>query len=111
MAVDSDQQVIVAIGVSNQSLDFEHLEPRLERIAASAGALPDVMTMDAGYWSENNVNAWADQVVEAYIATGRLPLGHPPPPKRGPMPKDVDAKTRMARKLRSKQGSRIYAQR
>jgi hypothetical protein len=32
-------------------------------------------------------------------------------PKRGPMPKDADAKTHMARKRRSKKASRIYAQR
>jgi hypothetical protein len=51
VAVDSDLQVIVAIGVSNQPPDVEHLEPMLERIAASAGALPTVMTLDAGYWS------------------------------------------------------------
>ncbi|CAK6696182.1 hypothetical protein [Synechococcus sp. CBW1107] len=48
LAVDSDHQVIVAVGVSNQPPDFEHLEPMLDRIAATAGALPDVMTMDAG---------------------------------------------------------------
>jgi len=111
LAVDSDHQVIVAIGVSNQPPDVEHLEPMLQRIAASAGALPDVMTMDAGYWSEDNTKACADQGIDAYIATGRLPHGKPPPAKRGPLPKDADAKTCMARKLRSKKGSRIYAQR
>jgi hypothetical protein len=111
VAVDSDHQVIVAVGVSNQPPDVEHLEPMLERIVASVGALPDVMTMDAGYWSEDNVKACADQGIDAYIATGRLPHGKPPPPKRGPLPKDADVKTHMARKLRSKKGSRIYAQR
>ena len=38
-------------------------------------------------------------------ATGRLPS------KRGPMPRDADTKSRTARKLRSKAGSAIYAQR
>ena len=33
----------------------------LQRITEMAGVLPDVMTMDAGYWSENNVHACADQ--------------------------------------------------
>jgi hypothetical protein len=47
----------------------------LRRIADSVGALPDVMTKDAGYWSEDN------------------------------------AKARMVGKRRSKQGSKIYAQR
>ena len=111
VAVDSDHQVIVAVGVSNQPPDVEHLEPMLERIAVSAGELPDVMTMDAGYWSEDNAKACADQGIDAYIATGRLPHGQPPPPKRGPIPRNADAKARMARKLRSKKGSRIYAQR
>ncbi|QNI69716.1 IS1182 family transposase [Cyanobium sp. NS01] len=111
LAVDSDHQVIVAVGVSNQPPDVEHLEPMLQRIATSAGALPDVMTLDAGYWSEDNVKVCADQGIDAYIATGRLPHGQPPPPQRGPLPTDADAKTRMARKLRSKKGSRIYAQR
>lgn len=111
LAVDSDHRVIVAIGVSNQPSDVEHLEPMLERITTNAGALPDVMTLDEGYWSEDNANSYADQGIDAYIATGRLPHGQPLPPKRGPLPKDADAKTHMARKLRSKKGSRIYAQR
>jgi transposase len=111
LAVDSDHQVIVALGVSNQPPDVEHLEPMIERIASHAGALPDVMTLDAGFWSEDNAKACADQGIDAYIATGRLPHGKPPPPKRGPLPKDADERTRMARKLRSKKGSAIYAQR
>ncbi len=55
--------------------------------------------------------ACADQGIDAYIATGRLSHGQPPPPKRGPLPRDADARCRMARKLRSKKGSAIYAQR
>jgi hypothetical protein len=93
---------------TNPDFNLEHM---LQRIAATAGALPEVMTLDAGYWSEDNAKACTDQGIDAYIATGRLPHGQPLPPKRGPMPKDADAKTRMARKLRSKTGSAIYAQR
>ena len=111
VAVDSDHQVIVALGVSNQPPDVEHLEPMLQRITATAGARPDVMTMDAGYWSEDNAKVCSDQGIDAYIATGRLPHGQPLPPKRGPLPRDADARSRMARKLRSKKGSAIYAQR
>jgi hypothetical protein len=62
----------------------------LQRIAATAGALPDVMTLDAGYWSEHNAKICADQAIDAYIATGRLPHGQPQPPLRGPMPKDAE---------------------
>jgi hypothetical protein len=41
LAVDSDHQVIVALGVSNQAPDVEHLGPMLQRIAATAGARTD----------------------------------------------------------------------
>jgi transposase len=111
LAVDSEHQVIVAVGISNQPPDVEHLEPMLQRIATTAGALPKVMTMDAGYWSEDNAKVCSDQGIDAYIATGRLPHGQPLPPKRGPLRRDADARSRMARKLRSKKGSAIYAQR
>ena len=86
VADDSDHQVIVAVGVSNQPPGVEHLDPMLQRIAASAGALPTLMTMDAGYSSEDNTNACAEQGIDAYIAAGRLPHGQPPPPKRGHCP-------------------------
>jgi hypothetical protein len=69
------------------------------------------MTLDAGYWSEDNANGCADQGIDAYIATGCLPHGQPPPPKHAPVPRDVDARTRMTRKIRRKQGAAIYAQR
>jgi hypothetical protein len=113
LAVDSDHQVIVATGVSNQAPDVEHLEPMVQRIAATAAALPEVKSLDAGYWSEDNAKACTDQGIDAYkrceeakgYATGRLPS------KRGPMPRDADTKSRTARKLRSKAGSAIYAQR
>jgi len=111
LAVGSDYQVIVTLGVSNQAPDVEHPAPMVQRIAATAGALPDVLTTDAGYWSESIAELCAEQEIDAYIATGRLPHGQPLPPKRGPMPKEADVKARMARKLRSKAGSRIYAQR
>ncbi len=109
--MDRDHQVIVAVGVSNQPPDVEHLVPILQCIAATAGSLPNAKPIDPGYWSNDNAKVCSDQGIDAYIATGRLPHGQPLPPKRGPLPRDADANTCMARKLRSKQGSAIYAQR
>jgi hypothetical protein len=109
LAVDRDHQVIVAVGVSNQAPDVEHLGPMTARIAANTGSDPVVMTLDAGYWSEANAQHCEQRGIDAYIATGRLPHGQPPPSKRGRLPRDADAKTRMARKLRSKAGQAIYA--
>ena len=110
-AVDGDHQVIVAIGVSNQPPDVEHLEPMLERTIANTGAVPRTILADAGYWSEANAQACSAKGVDPYIATGRQKHGQPPPPKRGPIPRNLDMKGRMARKLQNKTGREIYGRR
>jgi hypothetical protein len=110
-AVDGDQQVIVAMGVSNQPPDVEHLVPMLERTIANTSQVPQTFIADAGYWSEDNAKACEERGVDPHIATGRLPHGKPPPPINGPIPRDLDAKGRMARKLRKKEGKEIYARR
>jgi len=104
-AVDSKHQVIVAIGVSNQAPDVEHLVPMLER------TLPVTFIADAGCWSEANAKACSDRGIDAYISTGRQKHGQQRAPSRGPVPTDLDAKGRMARKLRSKIGREVYARR
>ena len=110
-AVDGDHQVIVAMGVSNQPPDVEHLEPMLERTIANTGACPETFIADAGYWSEDNVSACEKLGADPHISTGREKHGQPPPPICGPIPKGLDAKGKMARKLRKKEGREIYAKR
>ena len=110
-AVDGDHQVIVAMGVSNQPPDVEHLEPMLERTIANTGACPETFIADAGYWSEDNVSACEKRGADPHISTGREKHGQPPPPICGPIPKGLDAKGKMARKLRKKEGREIYAKR
>ncbi len=109
--VDGDHQVIVAMGVSNQPPDAEHLVPMLERTIANTSHVPKTFIADAGYWSEDNAAACEGRGLDPHIATGRLPHGKPPPPITGPIPKDLDAKGLMARKLRKKKGKEIYARR
>ncbi len=82
--VDGDHQVIVAMGVSNQPPDVEHLVPMLVRTIANTSQVPKTLIADAGYWSEDNAKACEDRGVDPHIATGRLPHGQPPPPIRGP---------------------------
>ena len=108
-AVDGDHQVIVAMGVSNQPPDPEHLVPMLERTMANTTKAPRTFIADAGYWSEDNVSACEKRGTDPHIATGRLPHGQPLPPIFGPIPKGLDAKGKMARKLRKKEGREIYA--
>ena len=91
----------------------------LERILANTGAVPEVVTEDAGYWSEDNVDTCESMGIDPYnrcaqafgYATGRLKHGQQPPPSRGPVPRNLDAKGRMGRKLRSKKGKETYARR
>jgi len=108
-AVDGDHQVIVAIGVSNQASDAVHLVPMVERIQANTGQLPELLTADAGYCSTTNLEACEQRGLDAYISTSRQQHGQRPRPSRGRPPKDLDARGRMDRKLRSKAGQAIYA--
>ena len=109
-AVDGDHQVIVAIGVSNQPSDAVHLLPMLERIQANTGELPNALIADAGYCSTANLEACEETIeMNAYISTSRQQHGQRPRPSRGRPPKDLDARGRMERKLRSKAGQAIYA--
>ena len=110
-AVDGDHQVIVAIGVSNQSSDAVHLLPMLERIQANTGELPDALIADAGYCSTANLEACEEKGLNAYISTSRQQHGKQPRPSRGRPPKDLDARGLMERKLRSKAGQAVYAMR
>jgi len=108
-AVDGDHQVIVAIGVSNQPSDAVHLLPMLERIEANTGERPDALIADAGYCSTTNLEACEVKGLQAYISTSRQQHGQRPKPSRGRAPKNLDARGRMERKLRSKAGQAIYA--
>ena len=108
-AVDGDHQVIVAIGVSNQPSDAVHLLPMLERIQANTEELPNALIADAGYCSTANLEACEEKGLNAYISTSRQQHGQRPRPSRGRPPKDLDARGRMERKLRSKAGQAIYA--
>ena len=108
-AVDGDHQIIVAVGVSNQASDAPHLEPMLERIMANTGQLPEKLIADAGYCSTSNIEASEQRGLDAYLSTSRQSHGKRPRPSRGPAPRDLDARGRMDRKLRSKAGQAIYA--
>ena len=107
-AVDGDHQVIVAIGVSNQPSDAVHLLPMLKRIEANTGQLPAALIADAGYCSTANLEACEYRGLQAYISTSRQQHGQRPRPSRGRPPRNLNARDRMDRKLRSKAGQAIY---
>jgi hypothetical protein len=107
-AVDGDHQVIVAIGVSNQPSDAVHLLPMLERIEANTGQLPAALITDAGYCSTSNLEACGDRGLQTYISTSRQQHRQRPRPSRGRPTRDLNARGRLNRELRSKAGQAIF---
>ena len=80
----------------------------------SAPSSPDGATLsaDAGYFSADNVRITVEHALDPHIATGRFKHGEPPAPSpRGRIPKDATPKQLMARKLKTKNGRRVYSRR
>jgi transposase len=120
-AVVSQDQVIVAVGVTQEANDIQQLEPMLhtmERTLQAAGIedRPRMALADAGYWSEANVATCSDQEgPELLIATTKdwkqrkllREQGCP----RGRIPRGLSPKGRMERKLLTKRGRALYKMR
>jgi transposase len=67
-AVVSEDQLIIAHGVTNNATDNEQLAPMLERMRENVGQMPSELTADNGYLSQENV-AYCEEVgVDAYIS-------------------------------------------
>jgi transposase len=116
--VDAKTQVIVAADITDQAPDAEQLAPTLdqldENLAAVGAELADGATMsaDAGYFSEANIMVTVAHGLDPHIATGRFKHGDPPAPSpRGRIPKDATPKQLMARKLKTKNGRKVYSRR
>ena len=118
-AVANENQIIVAADVTDQANDCRQVEPMLAQTCENLTAvdvqdLVNAFTADAGYFSEANVTALEsnERIEESYIATGRMRHNEkvPEAPKGRP-PKDLSAKEKMARKLRTKRGRKEYARR
>jgi hypothetical protein len=116
-AVTNEQQIIVAADVTNQANDVRQVAPMLEQTQANLEAAgveetPKEFVADAGYFSEENVEATQAARMNPFIATQRLKHNEqiPESPKGRP-PRDLSQKQRMARKLRTKKGRETYSKR
>jgi len=114
--VDDAHQVIVATDLNNCAADSQTLVAMTEQTIANTGSAPEQLLADAGYCSEANLKAAAEITEQTgtdfLIATGRLSHDETvPAAPRGRIPKDLTAKQRMARKLRTKPGRAAYARR
>lgn len=114
VAVTVGSQFVVAADVVTAGNDKQQLQPMVAQVVANVGD-PDGVIADSGYFSEANVQAlehWAERPIEAHIAVGRDRHGAPPPgPPRGRIPAALSPADRMRRRLRTKVGRAMYAQR
>ncbi len=113
-AVDSEDQIILACDVTDESNDKQQFEPMVEQIQENVGEDKKIKaaSADTGYYSESNVKFAEDKNIDAYIATKRNKHSDSvPKAPRGRPPKDLTVQEKMARKLRTKKGREIYSKR
>jgi len=118
-------QIIIANDVTTDANDVQQLTPMLTQAQANVVAVADAdekdnvtlgaAVADAGYWSEANA-ATETTECELIIATQkdhkqRAALRDAPPPPRGRKPKNMTARERMDRKLRTNHGRERYRRR
>ena len=118
-AVANEQQIIIAADVTDQANDVRQTVPMMNQTITNlneAGVTENIkaLTADAGYFSEENMEAVDsnERIDDAFIATGRQkhndkvaesPKGRPP--------NNMTAKETMARRNRTQKGKEEYARR
>ena len=111
-AVDGKEQVIVAADVVQQTNDSREARPMLAQIKANTGGVPSKVSMDTGYFSEENVEAFEKSGVEVFVPPERLKHGEKrASAPRGRIPNGLSAKELARRKLQTIRGRLIYAKR
>ena len=111
VAVD-ELQLIVGQAVTHETNDKRQLLPMIATIKAQSGHTPAQLLADAGYCSDENLQAVAKTRIDAYISTRKQKHGERPGPcPRGPLPLTATRIDRMSRKLHRKVGAAVYAAR
>ena len=115
--VDADYQVIVVNELNNVAVDVEQFQPMIENTSARMGRLPGEVLVDAGYCSKKNLEyahtleAQSGGETEFFIATGRQKHGGTPADGDGRLPADASLRERMAAKLKTERGHKVYVTR
>ena len=112
IASDEQAQVIVGTNVTQETNDKQQVKPVIEDVKKRTGQTPKKASLDAGYYSDDNVAYLESEMIDGYIATGRQKHSDKiPPTPRGRIPKDATTKEKMARKLRTVKGRATYSKR
>jgi transposase len=111
IAVDEENQIIVAAALSNQGPDTEYFEPMLRRIVENCDAVPARTTSDAGFFSPANVRFAEAMGTEPFIAVGgHRRDGLPDEDSLPPNARSISGKQMQAR-LNTPEGRAAYARR
>ena len=107
LAVEGENQLIVATEVSSSASDQGHLVALLDTVEATHGERPSTVLADAGYCNEADLLTLEDRGVDGHVAVGR---------ERGRKRAEPNAEThpataRMAQKLATEAGHAQYARR
>jgi transposase len=111
VAVEQECRLIVGNTLSNHASDREEAIPTVDAIPTQIGR-PEAAALDNGYWSPTNVEELLERGIEPFIATGRDSHNQswrerfaqlPEPPAE-----DASLIVKMAYKLRTDIGKRIY---
>lgn len=113
LAVDVDSQLIVAADLSNLAPDAPHLTALVDQVLANTGDIPNEVSADAGYFSEENIRHIEALPTEALIPPERLPHNEwkQQAAASGRIPISLSLKERMRRKLRTSRGRSRYKRR
>ena len=71
-AVDADSQVILLAQVSQTAADQGQLLPLVEQVTLDQGVAPQMVSADAGYWKEADVERLEINDIEPFVAPKQL---------------------------------------
>ena len=110
--VDTTAQIIIAADVTQAPNDKQQAQPLLQQAIANTGQAPKTASLDAGYFSEENVHALTALGCRPLIPPDRQQHGRAvPAAPHGRIPTGLSVADRMRRTLRTKRGRRLYAKR
>ena len=106
IAVEGDNQLVVAAAVTDNASDQGQLIPMVDAVVQTCGETPEQVLADAGYCNEPNLQGLKERDIDGYVSLAR----------EGKTAADPDleeypAKARMAEKLASDEGRKRYARR
>lgn len=107
IATDSHAQVIVAAELTQQTTDRQQLVPMVQAVRTTAGAAPEVVTADAGYWDTSSFRDPALEGIEVFVSPDSQP--HPPGATLPPHAPNNEEAQRMRERLSSETGKALYA--